>query len=54
MLPPGGWRLEAELYSPASNKISSPPQAGCVLQLSDSLLARNPLYSWKQKKSFLN
>jgi hypothetical protein len=26
-LPPDGWRLEAELYSPASNKASSPPQA---------------------------
>src|ERR1017187_8873150 len=32
MLPPDGWRLEAELYSPASNKTSSPPQARRVLR----------------------
>ena len=38
MLPPDGWRLEAELYSPASNKTSSPPQARRVLWLSDSPL----------------
>jgi hypothetical protein len=38
MLPPDGWRLEAELYSPASNKTSSPPQASRVLRLSDSAL----------------
>ena len=38
MLPPDGWRLEAELYSPASNKTSSPPQARRVLRLSDSPL----------------
>jgi len=35
MLPPDGWRLEAELYSPASNKTSSPPQARRVLRLSE-------------------
>jgi hypothetical protein len=49
MLPPDGWRLETELYSPASNKTSSSPQARRVLRLSDSPLTRNPLYSWKQK-----
>ena len=43
MLPPDGWRLEAELYSPASNKTSSPPQARGVLRLSDSPPTRNGL-----------
>jgi hypothetical protein len=49
MRPPGGWCLEAELYSPSSNKTASPPQARRVLRLSDSALTRNPLYCWKQK-----
>ncbi|SPE18119.1 hypothetical protein SBA5_1350004 [Candidatus Sulfotelmatomonas gaucii] len=49
MLPPDGWRLEAKLYSPASNKTSSRPQARRVFQLSDSPPTRNPLYSWKRK-----
>jgi hypothetical protein len=51
MLPPDGWWLQAELYSPASNKASSRPQAGRVLQLFDSPLTHDPLYSWKQKIS---
>ncbi len=28
MLPPDGWRLEAELYSPTSNKTKSRPSRG--------------------------
>jgi hypothetical protein len=42
MLPPDGWRLQAELYSPASNKASSRPQAVRVLQLFDSPLTHDP------------
>ena len=42
MLPPDGWRLQAELYSPASNKASSRPQAGRVFQLIDSPLTHDP------------
>ena len=43
MLPPDRWRLEAELYSPASSKTSSPPQARRAPRLSDSPLTRNRL-----------
>src|ERR1700730_11312735 len=42
MLPPDGWRLQAELYSPASNKASARPQVGRVLQLFDSPLTHDP------------
>ena len=43
MLPPDGWRLQAELYSPASNKASSRPLSGELAETRPEV-ACNPVY----------